>query len=55
VINLDTRVVYPPGGASRYDLLHDNLEMVTTHTRLCLEAAPRLLARWVREKRGARR
>jgi 3-hydroxymyristoyl/3-hydroxydecanoyl-(acyl carrier protein) dehydratase len=51
VINLDTRIRYLPGGASHYDLVWDNLEMVRTHTRLCLEAAPRLLWRWTRRGR----
>lgn len=48
VVNIDTRITYPPDGVSHYHLLWDNLEMTWTHTRLCLQAAPRLAWRWLR-------
>lgn len=32
--NLRTRVIYPPGGISHFDMLRDNLRISRTHTRL---------------------
>jgi hypothetical protein len=34
VDNVSTRVVYPPGGLSHFDLLRDNLRISATHVRL---------------------
>jgi hypothetical protein len=34
VENLSTRVVYPAGGLSHFDLLRDNLRISRTHVRL---------------------
>jgi glycosyltransferase involved in cell wall biosynthesis len=52
VINQPTRVRYPPGGISHFDMLRDNLRISGVHTRLffgMLWRLPGLLAR-----RGAR-
>lgn len=46
IVNIDTRITYPPDGVSHYHLIWDNLEMTWTHTRLCLQTAPRLALRW---------
>jgi len=40
--NLRTRVVYPPGGLSHFDMLRDNLRISRTHTRLVFGMLPRL-------------
>jgi glycosyltransferase involved in cell wall biosynthesis len=48
VENLATRVAYPPGGVSHFDLWADNLRISLTHTRLVfgmLLRLPQLLAR----------
>lgn len=40
--NLETRVIYPEGGLSHFDLWRDNLRISAMHSRLCLG----LLWRW---------
>jgi hypothetical protein len=48
VENLATRVAYPRGGVSHFDLWADNLRISLTHTRLVfgmLLRLPQLLAR----------
>ncbi len=48
VINAPTRVVYPMGGVSHFDLWRDNLRIAAMHTRLffgMLRRLPRLLRR----------
>ena len=34
IVNLDTRVIYPPGGLSHFDVLEDNVRITRTHTIL---------------------
>jgi glycosyltransferase involved in cell wall biosynthesis len=51
VVNLPTRVHYPPGGISHFRAWHDNVLISAMHTRLffgMLRRAPRLLARRLR-------
>jgi glycosyltransferase involved in cell wall biosynthesis len=48
VVNVPTRVRYYADGISHFDMLHDNLRMIATHTRLVLgllARGPRRLAR----------
>ncbi|WP_445989608.1 glycosyltransferase family 2 protein [Chromobacterium haemolyticum] len=55
VLNLPTRVTYPPGGLSHFDALRDNARISLMHTRLALgmlPRAPRLLRRRWREARA---
>lgn len=42
VRNLETRIQYPPGGLSNFDLLRDNVRISWMHTRLFFEMLPRL-------------
>lgn len=42
VENVDTRVVYPEGGLSHFDLWRDNLRISRMHTRLFFGMLPRL-------------
>jgi len=42
VENIATRVIYPPGGLSHFDMLRDNLRISWMHTRLCGGMLPRL-------------
>jgi len=41
-VNLDTRVTYPAGGVSHFDLLRDNLRISRTHARLFFGMIARL-------------
>jgi len=48
VIQLPTKVIYPPSGISHFDLWRDNVRITAMHTRLffgMLRRLPRLLAR----------
>jgi hypothetical protein len=48
VVNVPTRVCYPQGGISHFQLFRDNVRISWLHTRLflgMLPRAPRLLAR----------
>ena len=42
VINLLTRVTYPPDGLSHFDMLRDNWRITKMHTRLTLGMLPRI-------------
>jgi predicted LPLAT superfamily acyltransferase len=42
VVNLPTRVIYPPGGLSHFDMWRDNFRISATHTRLFFGMLPRL-------------
>ncbi len=42
VENIATRVTYPPGSVSHFDMLRDNLRIIGSHTRLALGMLPRL-------------
>jgi predicted LPLAT superfamily acyltransferase len=42
VENIATRVSYPAGGVSHFDMLHDNLRITKMHARLALGMLPRL-------------
>ncbi|MBL8483847.1 MAG: glycosyltransferase family 2 protein [Rhodocyclaceae bacterium] len=57
IVNLPTRVIYPPGGLSHFRMLRDNLQISLTHTRLCagmLLRLPVLLWRKLRPRDAAR-
>jgi glycosyltransferase involved in cell wall biosynthesis len=43
VINVPTRVIYPPGNVSNFAMLADNVRISLMHTRLVLQAPFRLL------------
>jgi len=52
IVNLPTRVVYPPGGLSHFDLLRDNLRLAWLYIRLLggmLKRAPKLRGPRTRE------
>lgn len=54
IINQPTRVIYPQGGLSHFDALHDNIRISKMHARLALgmlQRAPRLLWRTLRGRR----
>ncbi|EXI65565.1 MAG: lipid A biosynthesis lauroyl acyltransferase [Candidatus Accumulibacter adjunctus] len=42
VVNLETRVIYPPGGLSHFRMWRDNLRISWMHTRLCAGMLARL-------------
>jgi glycosyltransferase involved in cell wall biosynthesis len=52
VINVPTRVVYPPGGRSHFRLFEDNARITLTHTRLVFGMLPRLLRLRRRQRRS---
>ena len=43
IVNLPTRVIYPPGNVSNFQMLEDNLRITWMHTRLVLQAPFRVL------------
>lgn len=43
VINIPTKVIYPPGNVSNFEMLTDNVRISLMHTRLVLQAPFRLL------------
>jgi glycosyltransferase involved in cell wall biosynthesis len=45
VINLPTRVIYPPDNTSNFDMLRDNVRISLMHTKLVLEALFRLIGK----------
>ena len=53
VVNLPTRVHYPEGGVSHFDLFGDNVRISWMHTRLAIYAA--LVRPWIALGRGLRR
>lgn len=53
VRNIRTRVTYPEGGLSHFDMLRDNLRISWMHTRLSLGMLPRLPWIVARRLRGA--
>lgn len=43
IVNVPTRVIYPPGNLSNFDMLADNVRISLMHTRLALQAPFRVL------------
>lgn len=43
IVNVPTRVIYPPGNISNFDMLADNVRISLMHTRLALQAPFRVL------------
>jgi len=43
VINMPTKVIYPPGNVSNFEMLADNVRISLMHTRLVIQAPFRLL------------
>jgi len=51
VVNLPTKVVYPPGNVSNFAMLADNVRISLMHTRLVVQAPFRLLWKMVAHTR----
>jgi glycosyltransferase involved in cell wall biosynthesis len=52
VVNVPTRVIYPPGNVSNFAMLQDNLRISWMHTRLVLQAPFRLLWKLLSRRGG---
>lgn len=52
VVNIPTRVIYPPNNVSNFAMLRDNLRISWMHTRLVLQAPFRLLWKLVAHRRA---
>lgn len=55
VVNVPTRVIYPAGNVSNFQMLRDNLRISLMHTRLVLQAPFRLLWKLVAHRNAAAR
>lgn len=53
VINVPTRVIYPPDNVSNFRMLEDNLRISWMHTRLVIQAPFRLIRKLVAHRRAA--
>jgi glycosyltransferase involved in cell wall biosynthesis len=53
VVNLPTKVIYPPGNTSNFHMLRDNIRISWMHTRLTAQAPFRLLWKALRGARAA--
>lgn len=53
VVNVPTKVIYPPGNTSNFHMLRDNLRISWMHTRLVAQAPYRLLLKALRPRQRA--
>lgn len=53
VVNVPTRVIYPPGNVSNFAMLRDNVRISLMHTALFLQSPFRLLWKMVAHRRSA--
>lgn len=54
VINIPTKVIYPPGNTSNFNMLRDNVRISWMHTRLVCQAPFRLLGKALRPRQSKR-